>query len=75
MTDPSMIDVENVFDEIRENIVAVRAFYPEKTDREIALALLNRSNDIDGRGGNKRTRDLLGMVGTVLAFATRPDGR
>ena len=56
--------VTATFLEARQQIDAVRAMYPDRSDKAIALALLRKSEASIGREAM-----LLGLVATVLHYA------
>ena len=55
---------------VREQIDALRALHPNKSDKELALACLRGSNS---GAASPRVSLMLGLVGTVLNFAARID--
>jgi hypothetical protein len=61
--------VAMTFREVRENIDAVRAMYPGRSDLEIAHAMLKKANA--NGPTNARETMLLGLVATVLHFAAK----
>lgn len=62
--------VAATFLEARQQIDAVRAMYPDRSDKAIALALLRKSEASSGREAM-----LLGLVATVLHYAANYGGK
>ncbi len=62
--------VAATFLEARQQIDAVRAMYPDRGDKAIALALLRRVGD-----RNDREALMMGLVATVLHYAANYGGK
>lgn len=62
--------VAATFLEARQQIDAVRAMYPDRSDKTIALALLRKSEASGGREAM-----LMGLVATVLHYAANYGGK
>ncbi len=65
MSDP----IDETFAEVRAMIDALHVMHPERSDKEIALALLRLANKTQGQQSR-----LTGLVGTVLHYTATREG-